>query len=198
MTRLLACASMIAVACSLAPAALAAEQGAPVSGTPSIEDSLAFHANLPAWRPGEPFAGAVFGDSTVLPVTPVNLMLSPELYAPALTGSADAPAAPVMWAGDSDYGLSVRFIASVNQLAGPQDDLRPSNLGILAALSGTGPTPMTAKWMPVHQQIDRQLTDYAFEFGAEDLTDTVTGHGRTLAMFGWNGEIDAPVLAQGE
>lgn len=198
MTRLLAGASIIAFACSVAFAAPVTEQGIPASSdAPNVDGPFAFHAG-PAFALGAPFAGSIFDASIVLSVTPVSLRVAPELFAPVLTGSREAPAAPVTWAANGDYGLAGRFIAATNRFAGPQDELQPSNLGILAALNGTDPDHVPAAWVPVREQLEQRLIDYAFDFGAEDLSGTIADNERALALFGWNGDIGAPVVAQGE
>jgi len=198
MMRLLISASIIVFTCSVASAEPATEQGALApSGKPSFEDALAFRAK-PVFMLGETFSGPVFSSATVLPVMPGSLQYSPELFAPVLTGSRESPAGPVQWAGDSDYGLAGRFVATMNRYAGPRDELQPSDLGIRAAFNGPDPKQRSAEWVPVRLRVEQQMIDYAFDFGAEDLTGAVADNQRLMALLGWKGGIDIPAVAQGE
>jgi hypothetical protein len=198
MMRLLISASIIVFTCAVASAGPATERGALASsGKPSFEDALAFRAK-PLFMLGAPFSGTVFSSAAVLPVMPGSLQYSPELFAPVLTGSRELPAAPVLWAGDSDYGLAGRFIATMNRYAGPRDALQPSDLGIRAALNGPDPKQPSAEWVPVRQHVEQQMIEYAFDFGAEDLTGAVADNQRVMALLGWKGGTDVPVVAQGE
>jgi hypothetical protein len=198
MMRLLISASIIVFTCAVASAGPATERGALASsGKPSFEDALDFRAK-PLFMLGAPFSGTVFSSAAVLPVMPGSLQYSPELFAPVLTGSRELPAAPVLWAGDSDYGLAGRFIATMNRYAGPRDALQPSDLGIRAALNGPDPKQPSAEWVPVRQHVEQQMIEYAFDFGAEDLTGAVADNQRVMALLGWKGGIDVPVVAQGE
>jgi hypothetical protein len=195
MRHLVARASIVAVACSIAAVASASERGLP--GMSRFEAPTASRATTPSTL-GAPFAGAVFSTSTVLSVTSVSVPVSAELFAPVMTGSREAPAVPLTWVSDRTDSLADRFMATTNRVAGPQDELRPSNFGIRSALNGTTPDQVNAEWAAVQEQLQQRLVDYAFDFGADDLTGAVVDNQRALALLGWNREINAPVLAQGE
>ena len=198
MMRLLVSTSIVVFACVAAYAMPDTRQGAPApTGTPNIEESLAFRPQ-PVVTLGEHFVGSVFNSATVLPATPAAIPDDPTLFTPVLTGSQGSPAAPVSWAGENDYGLAGRFIATTHRYSGPRDELRPSNSGIRAALNGIGTDRLASGWSQLQPHVEKHLTDYAFDFGAQDLTGAVADNQRFLAMFGWQGEIDAPLMAQGE
>ncbi|MEZ5787386.1 MAG: hypothetical protein R3D62_13185 [Xanthobacteraceae bacterium] len=55
-----------------------------------------------------------------------------------------------------------------------------------------------SKWSRLRPQVEKRLVGYAFDFGARDLTGAVADNQRFLAVFGWQREIDAPLVAQGE
>lgn len=196
--RLLVSTSIIVFACSVAQAAPETKQGAPApSRPPNIEESLAFRPQ-PVFTLGERFVGAVFSSATILPAAPVTIQDDPALFAPVLTGSPKLPAAAVSWADRSDYGLAGRFIATTHRYSGPRDELRPSNPGVRAALNITDSENLVSESSQLRPHVEKRVIDYAFDFGASDLTGAVADNQRFLAVFGWEGEIEAPLVAQGE